>query len=183
MACETLGCAYVAEEMFPRFDLVHGLDRIGYVESSRYCNFRCSFCAPTGEGRPYQPYDLNYIRRQILAIGRRQTVLFIDNNFYGNDRDFFAARLALLTDLRARGELGEWSALVTGDFSPGFDVPLNHDTAPRIVAKGEHRGEDAVTAHARGEGQRHTRIGIFPGRVIPDRYVVPCALELAHAGL
>jgi len=43
-------------------------------------------------------------------------VLFIDNNFYGNDRPFFLARLELLKEMRREGRLGEWSALVTGDF-------------------------------------------------------------------
>ncbi len=113
---DAFGDGYVADEMSPRFELLCSLGRIGYVESSRYCNFRCSFCSLTGEGRDYRKYDLDYIREQILAVGKRRIVLFIDNNFYGNDRRFFLARLELLKEMRREGRLGEWAALVTGDF-------------------------------------------------------------------
>ena len=113
---DSLGRQYLAEEMFPRYDLAYWLGRIGQVESSRNCNFRCKFCSLTGEGGAYQRYDLGYIRRQILAQGKRDFVLFIDNNFYGNDRSFFLDRLEILKDLRRSGSLRSWTALVTNDF-------------------------------------------------------------------
>jgi hypothetical protein len=116
VARAALGPAYVAEEMTPRFDLAYWLDWLGHVESSRYCNFRCAFCALTGEGHDYQPYELAAVRRQLVAMGRKRRVLFIDNNFYGNDRRFFDARLALIEELRADGYLREWSAILTNDF-------------------------------------------------------------------
>lgn len=113
---DALGHQYLSEEMFPRYDLAHWLGRIGQVESSRNCNFRCKFCSLTGEGGAYQRYDLDYIRRQILAQGKRDFVLFIDNNFYGDKRSFFLERLELLRDLRRSGSLRSWTALVTNDF-------------------------------------------------------------------
>jgi len=110
-----LGRAYATETMFPRFDLSPSSGLLGYVESSRYCNFRCGFCSLTAERTRYQTYDLDYIRRQIEATGKKHLV-FIDNNFYGNDHKFFVARLSLLKELHDRGRIRGWSALVTGDF-------------------------------------------------------------------
>lgn len=113
---EVFGPTYAAEEPTPRFDLAHWMGRIGYVESSRNCNFRCAFCALTGEGRGYYRYNLESVRRQFLALGKRDFVQFIDNNFYGNDRNFFLARLGLLRELRSEGYFRGWGALVTNDF-------------------------------------------------------------------
>jgi hopanoid C-2 methylase len=113
---EALGRAYVAEEMFPRFDLAYWIGRVGEMESSRNCNFRCSFCTLTGEGRSYQKYGLEAIRRQILAVGRHEFLFFIDNNFYGSDRIFFLERMDLLRDCWRRGHFEKWGALVTNDF-------------------------------------------------------------------
>src|SRR5262249_53322275 len=66
---ECFGPDYVAEEIFPRYDLPYGGGLFGYVESSRNCNFRCSFCSLTGEKGRYQPYDLTFVERQIRACG------------------------------------------------------------------------------------------------------------------
>jgi hopanoid C-2 methylase len=113
---EAFGPEYVAETMIPRYDLAYWLGRIGYVETTRYCNFRCSFCSLTAEGRGYQTYDLDYIRRQILASGKRNRMFFLDNNFYGSDRNHFKAKLKLINEMRAAGQFNQWGALVTNDF-------------------------------------------------------------------
>ncbi len=113
---EVFGPAYVADRMIPRYDLAYWLGRIGYVETTRYCNFRCSFCSLTAEGRPYQPYDLDYIRGQVLASGKRNRMFFIDNNFYGSDRNHFEARVNLIKEMRDAGQFRYWGALVTNDF-------------------------------------------------------------------
>jgi hypothetical protein len=113
---EVFGREYVAEDMLPRYDLAYWLGRIGYVETTRYCNFRCSFCSLTAEGQGYQTYKLDYIRRQILASGKRRRMFFLDNNFYGSDRSHFHARLDLINEMRAAGQFNEWGALVTNDF-------------------------------------------------------------------
>ncbi len=112
---EAFGPGYAAEALFPRFDLPYGRGMIGYVESSRNCNFRCSFCSLTGEKGRYLTYDLDLVRRQILACGKKQ-VCFIDNNFYGNDRDSFLAKVELCRGLVQDGTIDGWSCLVTGDF-------------------------------------------------------------------
>lgn len=102
--------------MPPRYDLAYWIRGFGHVESTRYCNFACTFCSLTGEKRRYQRYDLDVLRRQIEACGRRRFLLFVDNNFYGNDRDHFLARLELIGDLHRRGMFGGFGALVTSDF-------------------------------------------------------------------
>jgi hopanoid C-2 methylase len=113
---EAFGPEYVADEMIPRYDLAYWLGRIGYVETTRYCNFRCSFCSLTGEGRSYQTYDIDHIRRQILASGKRKKMFFLDNNFYGSDREHFRARIDLINEMRQAGQFQNWGALVTNDF-------------------------------------------------------------------
>ena len=113
---ETFGAAYAAETMLPRYDLAYWLGRIGYVETTRYCNFRCSFCSLTAEGHGYKTYDLDYIRQQIISSGKRNRMFFIDNNFYGSDRDHFRARVGLINEMRAQGQFQNWGALVTNDF-------------------------------------------------------------------
>jgi hypothetical protein len=113
---EAFGSPYVAEKMSPRFDLAYWIGRVAEMESSRNCNFRCSFCTLTGEGGGYQKYSLDSIRRNILAAGKHDFLFFIDNNFYGNDRAFFLERINLLKELRQRGQFRNWGALVTNDF-------------------------------------------------------------------
>lgn len=113
---EAFAPAFAAEEMLPRYDLAYWMGRMGHVETSRYCNFRCSFCALTAEGRRYRSYSLEAIGRQILALPTKGRVLFIDNNFYGNDRNDFLRRVALIKELRQGGHLTDWGALVTNDF-------------------------------------------------------------------
>jgi hypothetical protein len=113
---EAFGRSYVAEEMSPRFDLAYWIGRVAEMESSRNCNFRCSFCTLTGEGRGYQKYSLEVIRRQILAMGWHEFLFFIDNNFYGNDRIFFLERMDFLRESWRKGHFGKWGALVTNDF-------------------------------------------------------------------
>jgi radical SAM superfamily enzyme YgiQ (UPF0313 family) len=110
------GEEFVAEEMFPRFDLAYWIGGVGELESSRNCNFRCSFCTLSAEGRNYQKYDLEAIRRHILAIGKRKLLFFIDNNFYGNERNFFLERADLLREMKSAGQFRGWGAMVTNDF-------------------------------------------------------------------
>lgn len=113
---DAFGPEYLAEEMLPRYDLAYWFRWFNYVETTRNCNFHCSFCALTGEGQPYRKYDLEYIRKQIMGWKQRRHVIFADNNFYGNDRSHFLARLELIKEMREAGHMKEWAALVTGDF-------------------------------------------------------------------
>jgi hopanoid C-2 methylase len=112
---EAFGRAFTVDEMQPRFDLAYWIGSMGHVEASRACNFRCSFCSLTGEGRKYQSYPLEYLRQQVLAMGRKRRLFFVDNNFYGVDRRVFFARVSLVKQLRQEGYFKDWGALVTND--------------------------------------------------------------------
>jgi radical SAM superfamily enzyme YgiQ (UPF0313 family) len=114
---EALGPACIAEEPTPRYDLAGWIGRrMGYAESSRNCNFRCSYCSLTADGRPYAAGGLDDLRKQIVAMGRREVVCFQDNQFYGTDRRFFLDRMALLRDLRQAGYFKYWHAFVADSF-------------------------------------------------------------------
>jgi hypothetical protein len=51
---------------------------------------------------------------------------FLDNNFYGNDRASFEARVSLTSELQQTGQFDGWVALVTSDF---FAKQANLDLA------------------------------------------------------
>jgi hopanoid C-2 methylase len=125
---DLFGEEYVVPEMLYRFDLAHYIDRLGYVESSRYCNFRCSFCTLSADGRKYKPYAIPALEQQIKAAGRMKFMTFLDNNFYGNDRASFEARVALTSELQQTGQFDGWVALVTSDF---FAKQANLDLAQK----------------------------------------------------
>lgn len=139
VAAAVFGDDYAAAEWFPRFDLAPRTGTFGYVESSRYCNFRCSFCSLSAERTHYKTYDLDFIRRQIEAAGRKH-LIFLDNNFYGNDRAFFLERLALLKALRKDDKIRGWCALVTGDF---FRRPENLTLAREAGCEGLFSGVES----------------------------------------
>jgi hypothetical protein len=113
---EAFGPGCTDPEMVPRHDLAYWIRTFGHAESTRNCNFACSFCSMTAERRKYQRYDLDVLRRQIVAGGRRRFLLFIDNNFYGNDRQHFLQRVELIGELHRQGWFGGFGALVTSDF-------------------------------------------------------------------
>lgn len=131
---ECWGRAYTTEQMTPRYDLAPWIGFLGYVEGSRNCNFRCSFCTLTGEGRGYQSYTADEIRTQILALGKRKLLTFVDNNFYGSDRQGFLARLDVAREMREAGYFRGWAALVTEDFF----------FQPRNVQRAKEAGCDAL---------------------------------------
>ncbi len=106
----------LCDDPLPRYDLQQTNRWLGYVESTRNCNFSCSFCTLTGEGN--KPFDLELplLRKQILAMGRRRHVGFLDNNFYSSGKASFARKMELLIELREAGHFDHWSAMVTNDF-------------------------------------------------------------------
>ena len=89
---------------------------MAYVESSRNCNFRCSFCTLTGQGRGYMKQSLDYLRRQIVAHGPAGAAALVDNQFHGADRQFFLDRLGLLSELRRAGHFRYWRGFATDAF-------------------------------------------------------------------
>lgn len=114
---DALGPEYVADDPVPRYDLAPWIGRwVGYVESSRNCNFRCDFCTLTADARPYEPVSLDDFRKQIVALGRRELIHIQDNQFAGPDHRFFLDRVALLRVLRGRGHFRHWSGFVTDAF-------------------------------------------------------------------
>lgn len=119
---ECFGPDYVADHMLPRFDLMNWGGLLGYVESSRNCNFKCSFCTLTGEQNYYQNYDLDYLRRQLDRVGKKVCIILADNNFYGNNRSHFQNKVELLKEYWKKGAFTGWAALVTNDF---FSHPDN----------------------------------------------------------
>ena len=134
-ACFGLG--YTSEEAFPRFDLAYWMKSIGYLESSRNCNFRCNFCSITAEGRKFQLYDLDYTRRQIHALGRCRVLVFLDQNFYGKPRDHYLRRVELLQEAFAAKQFVGWSALATVDL---FKKDENIEAARRAGCIGIFSG-------------------------------------------
>ena len=78
---------------------------------------------------------LDYVRRQIAAVGKKH-VVFIDNNFYGNDREFFHARLDLLREFHQAGRIAGWSAIVTSDLfaDPGISIRQGPPAVTRFSA-------------------------------------------------
>jgi len=77
-----LGLDYAAGEMPPRYELAYWMNQYGYVESSRNCNFMCSFCTLTGEGHGYQKYSLDFVRRRIVALGKHKDPIVGTPVFY-----------------------------------------------------------------------------------------------------
>ncbi|MDF1790489.1 MAG: hypothetical protein P1U88_01195 [Thalassobaculaceae bacterium] len=125
-----LGPGHRADDPAPRFDLAGWSYGLGYVETTRNCNFSCAFCSLTGENRPYQPYSSREISRQLDAQGRMQMLMVLDNNFYGSNRSDFERRTDLLGAHWRRGDFRGWGALVTGDFFK------NPDNLARVAANG-----------------------------------------------
>jgi hypothetical protein len=110
------GGQHRAEVVTPRFDLMNWSGPLGYAESSKNCNFRCSFCSMTAEGRPFTTHDLPYLERQLRPQAHRRGVMMLDQNFFGGSRAGVAQRLDRLRELHQQGVLKCWSALVTADF-------------------------------------------------------------------
>ena len=119
---DAFGQAFVSESfietgwVIPRYDLVPWMTIMSYIESSRNCYFRCSYCSLTAENCKYHPYEIAYLRQQFMTLGKRRMVHFLDNNFASPDRQFILDRFELLQDLHDAGYFHRWGAEVTSDF-------------------------------------------------------------------
>lgn len=122
---DAFGPDHVAETFMPRYDLAYWTKGVGFVESSRYCNFHCNFCTMSIENNSYTSFDLETVRRQILSTGRKH-IFFLDNNFYGNNVHQFESKLEMLKEMKRCGELRSWGAELTADF---FMKPRNLELA------------------------------------------------------
>ncbi|MGB0696134.1 MAG: B12-binding domain-containing radical SAM protein [Rhodospirillaceae bacterium] len=105
----------VADQTAPRFDLAKPSMGFGYLETTKNCNFACSFCSLTGENRAYMAHSEASIAGQFDAMGRSIAVMVLDNNFYGNNRKSFEHRVELIGEQWRKGKFQGWGALVTGD--------------------------------------------------------------------
>lgn len=115
VVADAFGEDYASDSVSPRYDLAHWSRLIGAVESTRNCNFRCTFCTMSIQARDYQSLPLGRVRDDVLGCGRKH-IFFLDNNFFGNDSRSFDARLSMLHTLRSEGNIDDWSAEVTADF-------------------------------------------------------------------
>lgn len=116
LADEVFGKEHGSANAAPRFDLMAPAMGIGYLETTKNCNFACSFCSLAGEGRAYTPHSEKSIDGQLDAIGKAFGVMVLDNNFYGNNRSSFEWRVRKIGDRWRKGQFRGWGALVTGDF-------------------------------------------------------------------
>lgn len=117
VVAEVLGPEHVASCPVPRYDLAPWIGRrIAYVESSRNCNFRCSFCSLTADAKSYEKRSVEALRQQVAALGKRDLLFFQDNQFHAGDRQFFLDRMEFLQQVRAAGQARYWSAFVTDSF-------------------------------------------------------------------
>lgn len=125
----------------PRFDLARPSMGVGYLETTKNCNFACSFCSLTGERRRYTPHSDASIAGQLDAMGNVLGVMVLDNNFYGNSRDSFRHRVEMIGERWRRGQFRGWGALVTGDF---FKRPENVQLMARNGCKAVFSGVETL---------------------------------------
>ena len=141
----------------PRYDLAYFMKDMVYVESSRYCNYRCNYCGLSAEGKKYQQYELQYLREQFEALGKRKLVLFLDNNFGGTDRRFLLERMELLKELHEKKAFWRWSALVSNDF---FFEDQNLKLARESGCVGLFSGVESFSEQALLNFNKHQNIHI-----------------------
>lgn len=141
IVADLFGADHIEEEGAPRFDLARPTMGLGYLETTKNCNFSCSFCSLTAEGRSYMPHSDASITRQLDAMGRVMGVMVLDNNFYGNSRESFRHRTELIGEGWRRGQFRAWGALVTGDF---FKRPENLELVARNGCKALFSGVESL---------------------------------------
>jgi radical SAM superfamily enzyme YgiQ (UPF0313 family) len=142
--CDSFGEQYVAREFIPRYDLAYWMKRFGYVESSRNCNFRCSFCSLTGVGRPYQVNSLDYLDKQLDAVGKRPIVFFNDNQLLGDGHKTFSQRVGRVQERREKGQFKHWGGFVTDTFFwKEENIRLAHETGCMSLFVGVESFDDS----------------------------------------
>ena len=141
---DALGPAYVAEAFIPRYDLAYWINRLGYAESSRNCNFQCGFCSLTSAGLRYEVPELDYLEAQMEHIGKRPIFFFQDNQTLGSSRESFKERLALFQRRREAGQFKYWSGFVTDTFFwEDENIDLARETGCISVFVGVESFDDA----------------------------------------
>ncbi len=141
VAENVFGVGHRAGDTAPRFDLTAPTMGVGYLETTKNCNFACSFCSLSGEGRAYTAHSEQSIDGQLDAMGKTFAVMVLDNNFYGNNRPSFEWRVRKIGDRYRRGQFRGWGALVTGDF---FKHPENLALMAENGCKGLFSGVETL---------------------------------------
>lgn len=142
---ESFGAQYLSAEFCPRYDLAYWIKRLGYAESTRNCNFKCSFCSLTGVGLKYNPQSLEYLESQMEAMGKRLIFFFNDNQLLGDGKDAFRARIERVQKRREAGQFKYWSGFVTDTFFWDEDnISLARETGCLSVFVGVESFDDSM---------------------------------------
>jgi radical SAM superfamily enzyme YgiQ (UPF0313 family) len=113
---DSIGPAYLSSEFKPRYDLAYWIKLLGFAESTRNCNFRCSFCSLTGTGLKYERQSLDYLESQMEAMGKRTMFFFQDNQLAGDGPASFRSRVERVQRRREAGQFRCWAGFVTDTF-------------------------------------------------------------------
>lgn len=113
---DSIGAQYLSELFTPRYDLAYWMRQLGYVESTRNCNFRCGFCSLTAAGRPYQVTSNDYLERQLDTVGKRFALVFNDNQLMGDGNKTFSHRVQQVKRRIDAGQFQYWFGFVTDTF-------------------------------------------------------------------
>ncbi len=113
---DSIGPDYLGSEFRPRYDLAYWIKLLGFAESTRNCNFRCSFCSLTGTGLKYERKSLDYLESQMEAMGKRTMFFFQDNQLAGDGPASFRSRVERVQRRRTAGQFKCWAGFVTDTF-------------------------------------------------------------------
>ncbi|MFT4797580.1 MAG: radical SAM superfamily enzyme YgiQ (UPF0313 family) [Candidatus Azotimanducaceae bacterium] len=142
---DSIGARYLSENFEPRYDLAYWMNRLGYAESSRNCNFQCGFCSLTGVGRKYEVPPLEYLEAQMKNMGKRPIFFFQDNQIFGSSRKNFLERINLFQSYRAAGQFKYWTGFVTNTFFwDDENIKLASDTGCISVFVGVESFDDHI---------------------------------------
>ena len=142
---DTFGPSYISAEFRPRYDLAYWIKRLGYAESTRNCNFKCSFCSLTGVGLKYDAQSLDYLEDQMEAMGKRPIFFFNDNQLLGDGKASFRDRIERVQERREAGQFKYWSGFVTDTFFwDEENIRLARDTGCLSVFVGVESFDDSM---------------------------------------
>ena len=140
-----LGPEYVSKEFLPRYDLAYWMKTFGYAESSRNCNFKCSFCSLTGVGLKYDVQSTEYLEAQLEQMGKRTIMFFLDNQVMGSGHDSLKERVMQMQKRREQGQFKTWGGFVTNTFFwEDRNIELARDTGCMSVFVGVESFDDNV---------------------------------------
>jgi hypothetical protein len=142
---EAFGSAWISPDFRPRYDLAYWIKRLGYAESTRNCNFKCSFCSLTGTGLKYAAQSSDYLEAQMSAMGKRLIFFFNDNQLLGDGPEGYRQRIEHVRKRREKGQFRYWSGFVTDTFFWDEDnISLARETGCLSLFVGVESFEDSM---------------------------------------